>query len=269
MGQLLSLPMLAFGLFLVVRGRRRVEAPGLSELEDRLRRLILDHGPISVARYMALALAHPTRRLLPAPRSAGCGRRLRHRARDQPAVRRADRPGAGAALARSRPARRAWRWSSSGPGRGTLMADALRAARVVPAFLRGRERSIWSRPARSCASGRPRPCPACRCTGTTSWPACRRTGRCCWSPTSSWTRCRSGSSSARSGRWHERLVGVDEDGAFRLRAGDRARRRSREAVGEVRGRTARRHAAGAGAGPRGAGRGARRCGSWHRAGWRC
>ena len=31
----------------------------MSALEDRLRRLILDHGPISVARYMALALAHP------------------------------------------------------------------------------------------------------------------------------------------------------------------------------------------------------------------
>ena len=28
MGQLLSLPMLAFGIFLVVRGRRRVEALG-------------------------------------------------------------------------------------------------------------------------------------------------------------------------------------------------------------------------------------------------
>ena len=60
MGQLLSLPMLAFGIFLVVRGRRRVEAIGVSGLEDRLRRLILDHGPIPVARYMALALAHPT-----------------------------------------------------------------------------------------------------------------------------------------------------------------------------------------------------------------
>ena len=32
----------------------------MSGLEDRLRRLILDHGPISIARYMALAMAHPT-----------------------------------------------------------------------------------------------------------------------------------------------------------------------------------------------------------------
>ena len=59
MGQLLSLPMLAFGLLVAARARRRVEA-WVSGFEDRLRRLIHEHGPIPVARYMALALAHPT-----------------------------------------------------------------------------------------------------------------------------------------------------------------------------------------------------------------
>ena len=59
--------------------------PGLSGFEDRLRRLIQEHGPIPVARYMALALAHltggyyPRRDLLGMvkissrhPRSASC-----------------------------------------------------------------------------------------------------------------------------------------------------------------------------------------------------
>ncbi len=38
-----------------------------------------------------------------------------------------------------------------GPGRGTLMADALRAAKRVPGFLRARSCCIWSRPARRCS----------------------------------------------------------------------------------------------------------------------
>ena len=38
-----------------------------------------------------------------------------------------------------------------GPGRGTLMADALRAARVVPGFRAARSRCIWSSAARCCA----------------------------------------------------------------------------------------------------------------------
>ena len=101
-----------------------------------------------------------------------------------------------AALARSRPAAAAWPLVELGPGRGTLMADALRAARRGRRSSRGARRSIWSRPAPPCASGRRRPCRVCRCAGTTSWPACRRTGRCCWSPTSSWTPCRSASSCA-------------------------------------------------------------------------
>ena len=61
MGQLLSLPMLAFGIFLVMRAPAPARGAGVSALEDRLRRLILDHGPISVARYMALAWRTPPR----------------------------------------------------------------------------------------------------------------------------------------------------------------------------------------------------------------
>ena len=43
-----------------------------------------------------------------------------------------------------------------GPGRGTLMRDALRAARGDAGLPRRRARSGWSRPARRCARGRPR-----------------------------------------------------------------------------------------------------------------
>ena len=60
MGQLLSPADAGLRDFLVLRGPAPGRGPGLSGFEDRLRRLILDHGPIPVARYMALALAHLT-----------------------------------------------------------------------------------------------------------------------------------------------------------------------------------------------------------------
>ena len=37
-----------------------------------------------------------------------------------------------------------------GPGRGTMMLDALRAAQVMPDFRAARRRCIWSRSARRC-----------------------------------------------------------------------------------------------------------------------
>ena len=227
MGQLLSLPMLAFGIFLVVRAPAPGRGAGLSALEDRLRRLILDHGPISVARYMALALAHPTGGYYPRRDPLGAAGDFV----TAPEVSQLFGELIGlalvAALARSRPARRACAVVELGPGRGTLMADALRAAKVVPDVRDAAMTSIWSRPARPCASGRRPPCRVCRCAGTTSWPACRRIGRCCWSPTSSWTRCRCGSSCAGPAAGTSAWSASTQDGAFRFVAGDRARRRSR------------------------------------------
>ena len=154
-----------------------------------------------------------------------------------------------------------------GPGRGTLMADALRAARVVPAFLAAasvhlvetspvlRERQAaalrglpvrWHDELAGLPADRPLLLVANEFLDAL--------------PIRQFVR--------RSGRWYERLVAVDSRRRVRLRAGDprdpvpRGGRRGA-------GRTSRRHAGGAGAGPRGAGRGVWRCGCRHRAGWRC
>ncbi len=82
-----------------------------------------------------------------------------------------------------------------GPGRGTLMADALRAARIVPGFgQRFTPPSGRAQPgvARQAGGGARR---RTRRTGMTASRPCRR-DRCCSSPTNFSTRCRSGNSSA-------------------------------------------------------------------------
>lgn len=105
-----------------------------SGLADRLRRLIVETGPISIARYMALALAHPT---------------FGYYQRRDPLGARGDFVTApeisqlfgeliGLAFVQhwldlNRPSRVLL--VELGPGRGTLLVDALRAARLVPGFL--------------------------------------------------------------------------------------------------------------------------------------
>ena len=106
----------------------------MSDFEDRLRRLILDHGPIPVARYMALALAHPTGGYYPRRDPLGAAGDFI----TAPEISQLFGELIGLALVQhwldlGRPPRVAL--AELGPGRGTLMADALRAARVVPAFL--------------------------------------------------------------------------------------------------------------------------------------
>ena len=91
-------------------------------------------GPMRLDAYMALCLGHPQHGYYATRDPLGRGRRLRHRARGQPDVRRARRRLGGAGLARPGPARRPSSSPSSGPGRGTLMRDALRAATTVPGF---------------------------------------------------------------------------------------------------------------------------------------
>ena len=94
---------------------------------------IREGGPITVADYMAECLLHPVAWLLHHARSLRRGGRFHHRARDQPDVRRAARPClAQAWLDQGAPA--PFTLAELGPGRGTLMADVLRATRGVPGF---------------------------------------------------------------------------------------------------------------------------------------
>ena len=141
MGMLLSLPLMLAGIAFIVAARR-AEPLRTGLMADEIFRRWKPKfagasrcaGPMPVAQYMTLCLTHPRLRLLHDARSARHRRRLHHRARDQPDVRRADRP-VGAPRSGSRWARRrTCAWSSSDPGRGTMMLDALRAAQVLPEF---------------------------------------------------------------------------------------------------------------------------------------
>ena len=100
----------------------------MSGLEDRLRRLILEHGPISIARYMALALAHPTAGYYPRRDPLGAAGDFV----TAPEMSQLFGELIGLALVQhwldmGSPQRVAL--VELGPGRGTLMADALRATR--------------------------------------------------------------------------------------------------------------------------------------------
>lgn len=106
----------------------------MSELAEPLRRLIREHGPISVARFMALALAHPTKGYYPRRDPLGAGGDFV----TAPEVSQLFGELIGLALAQhwldlGAPSRVIV--AELGPGRGTLMADALRAARAAPGFL--------------------------------------------------------------------------------------------------------------------------------------
>jgi hypothetical protein len=95
MGQILTLPMIALGLWLILRTGK---ADRMTDLKTRLIRRISRHGPMTLAEYMTECLLHPTlgyytRRRSPRPRGG-----FHHRARDLADVRGADRPVAGAGL---------------------------------------------------------------------------------------------------------------------------------------------------------------------------
>ena len=192
----------------------------MSALEDRLRRLILDHGPISVARYMTLALAHPAQGYYPRRDPLGTAGDFV----TAPEVSQLFGELIGLALVQhwldlGRPGRGAV--VELGPGRGTLMADALRAAKVVPEFgaamtvhlvetspaLRERQAAAlpglpvhWHDELAGLPADRPLLVVANEFLDAL--------------PVRQFVR--------RSGRWHERLVGVDEDGGFRFVVAPRA-----------------------------------------------
>ena len=140
MGMLLSLPVLAFGAWLVVRAYRNPPLTGarapravISELGRLIARRIALTGPISVADFMAEALGHPRLGYYRRARPLGAAGDFT----TAPEISQMFGELIGAWLAE--------RWLAMGrplpvtlvelgPGRGTLMADALRATRGVPGF---------------------------------------------------------------------------------------------------------------------------------------
>ena len=139
-------------------------------------------------------------------------RRFHHRAGYQPDVRRTRRAvvGGGVAASWDRPTNCAW--SSSDPGRGTMMSDALRATKVVPAFREatngssggdepGATRTPGRRADRFRLSGRLASKPRRRAGGPGNRPR-QRVHR-CPGPVNQAVKQEDG--------WHERQVGIGED----------------------------------------------------------
>jgi NADH dehydrogenase [ubiquinone] 1 alpha subcomplex assembly factor 7 len=106
----------------------------VSPLGDLLRTMIAQDGPVSVERYMALALGHPTHGYYKTRDPLG----VRGDFTTAPEISQmfGELVGLWAAEAwQALGAPRPVNLVELGPGRGTMMADALRAARVMPAFL--------------------------------------------------------------------------------------------------------------------------------------
>ena len=194
MGMLLSLPVLAFGAWLVTRAYRNAPLPRIvtTELGRLIARRIALTGPISLADFMAEALGHPRlgyyRRALPVGAAGDFT--------TAPEISQmfGELIGAWLAerwLAMGRPS--AVRLVELGPGRGTLMADALRATRGVPGFHAALDLHLveTNAPLRACSSNARSP--ASSPPGTRASTTCPR-DRCCWSPTSSSMPCRCASS---------------------------------------------------------------------------
>ena len=133
MGMLLSAPMIAIGLGLIFWSLARPRGAGMSALGDEIKAMIASDGPITLERYMELALGHPEHGyymgrdpfgaagdFITAPEiSQMFGELLGLWAAE-----------VWASMGRPRPVR----LIELGPGRGTMMSDALRAARIVPDF---------------------------------------------------------------------------------------------------------------------------------------
>jgi len=112
---------------------RLADAPGVNPILDILRAQIRETGPMTVADYMALCLGHPKHGYYITRNPLGAGGDFT----TAPEISQMFGEMVGLWLARiwvdaGRPAR--FRLVELGPGRGTLMADALRATRAVSGF---------------------------------------------------------------------------------------------------------------------------------------
>jgi NADH dehydrogenase [ubiquinone] 1 alpha subcomplex assembly factor 7 len=126
---------------------------------------------MTLADYMADCLLHPAHGYYATRDPFGAARRFHHRARDQPDVRRTSGPLPGAGWL-DQGAPNPFTLAELGPGRGTLMADILRATRGVPGFHAapgGAGRGLARLAARRCSAPR---WATIRCTGPTAWKPC-------------------------------------------------------------------------------------------------
>ena len=120
-----------------------------SPLEREIRRLITVAGPMPVAEYMRLCLTHPQYGYYISRDPLGAGGDFI----TAPEISQMFGELIGAWLAavwQQMGAPDNVRLVELGPGRGTLMLDALRAAKVVPGLSTPRSCCIWSRSARRC-----------------------------------------------------------------------------------------------------------------------
>lgn len=134
MGQVLSVPLIVVGLWLILKAPMPGEASFRSPLHRSLRRRIAKDGPLPVSEYMEVALADPEHGYYKTRDPLG---------RDgdfttSPEISQTfgELIGAWAAVVwdqMEKPG--SFRLVELGPGRGTLMADALRAASNMPGFL--------------------------------------------------------------------------------------------------------------------------------------
>ena len=134
MGMLLSLPMIAIGALFIRHALRARGGAGMNALEAILREMILESGPISLERYMALALGHPVHGYYRTKVAIGAEGDFI----TAPEISQMFGELIGlwcVEVWRLMGAPAAFHLVELGPGRGTLMSDAIRAAKVAPDFL--------------------------------------------------------------------------------------------------------------------------------------
>ncbi len=186
----------------------------MTALAGLLRRLILEEGPLDIGRYMTLALGHPVHGYYTSRDPLGASGDFI----TAPEISQLFGELVGLALVqfwldsgRPRPAMLV----ELGPGRGTLAADALRAARVAPGFLEGAELHLVEaspvlrvRQAELLAWKEPRWHETLDSIPSTAPLLVIANEFFDVLPLRQFVR--------REGRWHERLVGLDEAGGFRF-----------------------------------------------------
>ena len=189
-------------------------AGALTALAGLLRDLIREQGPLDIGRYMALALAHPEHGYYTSRDPLGAGGDFI----TAPEISQLFGELVGLALVQfwldnGRP--RPVMLVELGPGRGTLAADALRAARVAPRFLEAAELHLVEaspilRARQAEVLGRHGPLGTPRSTAVPATAPLLVIANEFFDvlPLRQFVHHR--------GSWHERLVGVDEAGAFQF-----------------------------------------------------